>query len=406
MSDTKEDSQASASSGDHPNIPSFCYRLPPDLSSSIFKTFIAEASRDDIANLLCTSESTNIFFSYLLYEKLTVDGTKATEFFGDSVSEDGSVWPLCPRAGHLSAKELSQVMPNVPDSLCHRFVDFDPVVHLLNLGIDVFPEGKENQIVALFKKVLLCRSIKKIVVRDVAAAEVLAEFIVNVQSTFSDLSSFDTLSNTATGRFLAFMNVEWLVFDDSFAKDICSDETGCANDPVRAVLREIRPPNICMWAPKAFQFQEVSIIPQALLDYGLADQIERLIIHDATVCSLVRYYPARHTEFYFGPYLNPEDGSCRNCPGMAMPCQCCTNGYIDFFKLCFTSAVSDWTDESGTSHPRSFEMHGLRVDRAKVVSLLGKLWQHDSLWSDAGDDLLLVHGPNETVKCCEGCGGA
>ncbi|TYJ58414.1 hypothetical protein B9479_000960 [Cryptococcus floricola] len=379
MSDTKEDSQASASSDDHPNIPSFCYRLPPDLSSSIFNTFIAEASRDDIANLLCTSESTHLFFSYLLYEKLTVDGTKATEFFGDSVSEDEPVWPLCPRAGHLSAKELSQVMPNVPASLCHCFVDFDPVVHLLNLGIHVFSGEKENQIVALFKKVLLCRSIKKIVVRNVAAAEVLAEFIVNVQSTFSHLPFYDTISNTATGKFFAFMNVEWLVFDASFANDVCSDETGCANDLVRTVLRSALPTSICMWAPKAFQFQEVSIIPQALLDYGRADQLERLIIHDATVCSLVRDYPARHTEFYFGSYLNPEDGSCRNCPGMAMPCQCCTNGYIDFFKLCFTGAVSDWTDESGTSHPRSFEMHGLRVDRAKVVSLLGKLWQSDSL---------------------------
>ncbi|WVQ73434.1 hypothetical protein IAR50_003006 [Cryptococcus sp. DSM 104548] len=410
MSATTEDTlqaQPPTPSDDHPNIPSFCYRLPADLSSSIFTLFLSSASRDDIFNLLCTSESTYLFFSYLLYSKVTLDADKSAQFFEGCMGGEEDGWPLCPRAGRLSAKELSLVMPHVPESLCRHFVEFDPVAHHLTLGVNDVSEEKKEQTVGLLKKVLLCRSIRKMVIKDLAATNNLVDFITTVHLTFPDFPFYDTLLDVDTERLFAFSNVEWLVFDSWFASNVCQEwNIGLANDPVTIVVKEIRPPNICIWAPNAFKYQEVSIIPQALLNYGLADKIERLVIHRATICHLTRFYPAKRTEIYFDRYLNAADGSCQYCRGMAMPCRCCTDFYLDFFRMCFAGAATTWKDESNTSHPRSFEMHEPKVDKAKMLSLLGTLWSDDNMWSSAGDDRMLVHGPDEQVRCCEGCGQA
>ncbi|ODO00042.1 hypothetical protein I350_06665 [Cryptococcus amylolentus CBS 6273] len=288
-------------------LPNFLTRLPPEVGSIIYHHIKVSASRSDIFSLCCTSETTYFTFIPILYDTVRLSARNVQSFFGDLCTHRSCAQPvsiLCPRPG-LEPEVIQSTLPYVSLRLLRKLVNFNPYFWLLAAGrfTDTPPTPQQLESTSsLFKKIILCLSIKKIIIEDLAACQAIREFSRLVRSRFLGYPLYEPGKEQSITGFVsfAFKNVEWLVLGEGVTKDMeaCFDHqtTMERRRRVREMMQFVDPCRICAWSFKDVQTH--SIFDLGLESWHGKPLLKQFVLHNT------RYFcapPAECMKYYLRP---------------------------------------------------------------------------------------------------------
>ncbi|ODN74187.1 hypothetical protein L202_07638 [Cryptococcus amylolentus CBS 6039] len=370
-------------------LPNFFTRLPPEIGAMIYDHIKLSASKSDIISLCCTSETTYLTFVSFLYESVRLSDRNVRAFFGD-LCNDQPVSILCPRPG-MDAEVLQRCLPLVSSRLLRKFINFNPYIQFVTLGYQSPSSELLASTSSLFKKILLCRFIKTIIIEDLTACHFFRHFSDLVYNRFRRFPFYEPEESVYPAIEFGFEHVEWLVFSKSFTEDVEKqwNDGGAAMRTERwywaeVTVRHVAPRRVCAWA---FADDRAHMVSELGVGWtSNRPQLKQFVLHNAHFCTQLLPLPAEHIEYY----LQPEKAGCSHV-------QSISNGLPYMFAV-------PGTDRHHDIHSiRCLEIHNASITQHQVVDILEK--SHDSAskaWNQ-WKGTLVVDGKGSPAKSCDGC---